>query len=487
MVLLTLDSHYFFIGILQWFWKWFPGNEVDKGCRFIRRLMAHILTHSCACHPYGLKKDENNEGGDDDMEPLVNWDASQWQGLRDSFELLRTLMLRKDATINYLGKDQLLPDGEDVDEEREQTSLFTKSFRLIMDQIEIHRIISPIRNALEVQTRKMGKKSIGKKRLTEVWNEMRSLDDKSIVKEALLNLFELVESGKGDDSEEEGKPKRKIPTDLPKLKSLSDLKLILQDPPFDLCKLQISVERILHRFNQIVTGGEDCALIKARYTIPEGSSLYHTLESSHAARVAESSARRSKLEREVEGSALEDLRRRSADLKSSERHGEDPLKKPCAWPNGHALRPRRVTMTTRKKTKQFGVIFNAAPRNEKMPSANDVPNLPLWKNLKKRRRKKKRLLPNSARYPSVSHVVPKRGIFHQTRVFLIVEERWSSAVRGPSKKSLPSRKASRSMAWVDGPLSRKNTVPFCTIENPCRSKIVGAPWSRMKKRKLESW
>ena len=285
--------------------------------------MAHILTHSCAAHPYGLKSDEVVRHHHD-LEPLVKWDASQWQGLRESFYLLRNLMLRKDAVINYLQEDDVLPDGGEVDGERRNSSLFKKSFRLLMDQIAIHRILSPIRNALEVQTRKTGKESIGKKKLKEVWADIRSLDDKSIVKEALLDLFDLTEES--DEGEEEGeKRSTKKNSDLPKLKSLSELAMILQFPPFDLCRFQNRVEHLLHQFNQIVSGGEDCALIRARYTIPIGSALYQTLEPSLSARVAILSARRRKDNQEIDKASLEDLRRGRAALKSIGRHGNDPL------------------------------------------------------------------------------------------------------------------------------------------------------------------
>ena len=147
--------------------------------------MAHILTHSCACHPYGVNKPSDNGEDEDedsanDLEPLVQWDASQWQGFRDSFDLLRKLMLRRDALINYVHANDVLAEGGNVETVREQAPLFRKNFPLLMDQIDVHRILAPIRNALEAQTRKTGKQSIGKKKLKEVWAEIRSLDDKSV-------------------------------------------------------------------------------------------------------------------------------------------------------------------------------------------------------------------------------------------------------------------------------------------------------------------
>lgn len=302
--------------------------------------MAHILTHSCARQPYGVTKPSggNKNGGDndqdanndDDLEPLVQWDASQWQGFRDSFDLLRTLMLRRDALINYVHAQDVLDNGGEVAKDREQSPLFAKTFPLLMDQIDLHRILAPIRNALEGQTRKTSRQSIGKKKLQQVWTDIRRLENDSSVKEALLALFDLSDDDTDDETEEPNEKQRvkrykKLPSAAPGLKSLSELARILQNLPFDLVRFQNGVERSLHKCNFLVTGGQDCALFQARYSIPKDSALYQTLQPPLVARMAEMSARRRKEAKEVEESNLEELRQRSAALKSSKRHGDDPL------------------------------------------------------------------------------------------------------------------------------------------------------------------
>jgi len=296
--------------LLQWFWHHFPGRNIDKGRRFTRRLMAHILMNTCTAHPYGVSTESGNEDGTShnsvDPEPLVKWNSDQWTGLLDSINYLQTLVIRKDAKINYSCPSDVAADAGVVNSEVATASWFTKKFKLLDDQITIHQMLSPIRNALEMQARKTGNDKIMKKGLDRVCQQVGSLSDDTNAKEALLTLFDQKEDGS-----------------LSLKTSLSDLKKAIDDPPFDLCFFQSSVENCMHRLNLFLSDNKDCVLIQARYTIPKASELYRTLNPSVESRVAIASARRRKNVLGLEKAKLNELRRGRAALTSG--HGDDPL------------------------------------------------------------------------------------------------------------------------------------------------------------------
>ena len=273
--------------------------------------MAHILTHACGSNPYRFQQKEQEE--EEQMEPLVRWDESQWVGLADSFRLLRSLMLRRDADINYLGPDDALPDAQTIDKDRAESPLFKKKLKTFMDIIELQRILAPIRYALELQTRKITPaEKIRKRNLITLWDTICKLDSDSAVKEALLPFFEIDKNPTPDDAKQ-----------LPGLRSLTEIASILQAPPFDLGYIQNAVENLMHRFNQVISGNHDCALIQARYAIPEDSTLAQTLSPRMDKRVAAYSARKHKLAARLEKQKLDELRRGRAALNAG--HGEDPL------------------------------------------------------------------------------------------------------------------------------------------------------------------
>lgn len=270
--------------------------------------MAHILTHTCTAHPHGVNDDYNSG----DLEPLVKWDESQWDesGLLGSFRLLRSLVIRQDAKINYTDKSDIENNAGDLNSEIANAPWFEKKFKLMEEQISIHTILSPIRNALEMQVRRTGKDSIGKKKLDKVCHDVGNLPEDSHVKEALLTLFETHDDDNGD------KPRLV-------LKGLSELNDLLNGPPFDLVHFQSAVENLIHRINQYLTNGRDCALIQARYTIPKESALYRTLQPRLDVRVATFSAHHRKNAISLERAKLNELRRGREALKSG--HGDDPL------------------------------------------------------------------------------------------------------------------------------------------------------------------
>lgn len=133
--------------------------------------MAHILTFVCALHPYGQDSDEEvEEEGHEGMECLVKWDAQKWSDLRESFEFLRTLLLRQDAELNYNHESDVIDDGANVVSERANSRVFTHKYPILMNLISIHETLAPIRLGLEAQIqRSEGKKAISKRRLEEVW------------------------------------------------------------------------------------------------------------------------------------------------------------------------------------------------------------------------------------------------------------------------------------------------------------------------------
>eukprot|EP00977_Amphora_coffeiformis_P003584 scaffold701_cov158-Amphora_coffeaeformis.AAC.12 len=285
-------------------------RNIDKGRRFTRRLMAHILMNTCTSNPYGVSADDETEDGDDhkpvDPEPLVKWNVDQWTGLLDSINYLRSLVIRKDAKINYSCPSDVGTDAGLVNSDVAAAPWFTKKFKLLEDQITIHRILAPIRDALEMQARKTGNDKIMKKGLDNVCLQVARLREDMNAKEALLTLFDRDEDGS-----------------LTLKTSLSDLKRALDAPPFDLCFFQSSMENCMHRMNLFLSDRKDCALIQARYTIPKASELYRTLNPSIDARVAEASARRRQNVVAMEKAKLDELRRGRAALKSG--HGDDPL------------------------------------------------------------------------------------------------------------------------------------------------------------------
>lgn len=79
----------------------------------------------------------------------------------------------------------------------------------------------------------------------------------------------------------------------------------------------------MHRFNKIVSGHQDCALIEARYAIPKDSTLFNTLSKNLDHRVALFSARRRKGTAVMEKEDLRALRRGREALNAG--HGDDPI------------------------------------------------------------------------------------------------------------------------------------------------------------------
>lgn len=134
--------------------------------------MAHILTYTCASHPYGpdSEEDDEEEAPVEEMESLVKWNEDQWSGLRQSFSFLRSLLLREDAQLNYLSESDVTQEAANVDEEVANSALFKKKYTLLLDLITIHETLAPIRVGLEAQINKVGgRKSISKRKLEQVW------------------------------------------------------------------------------------------------------------------------------------------------------------------------------------------------------------------------------------------------------------------------------------------------------------------------------
>lgn len=159
------------ITILQYFWKLFPGREIEHGRRYIRKMMAEILSSCCASDPYGKPADEESDLEDeavDEVDYLYKWNADRWEELRGWMTLLRRLLLREDAEINYMNASDVTEDAGQLVTERANSNLFTKKYKLVMRFIDLHVVLAPIRFALESQVKDMGKQRIRKTALTKV-------------------------------------------------------------------------------------------------------------------------------------------------------------------------------------------------------------------------------------------------------------------------------------------------------------------------------
>ena len=312
--------------------------------------MAHVLVHTCTSHPYEIEPEEDTEEESDDQpEPLLTWTVEQWSGVLESFECLRKVLIRKDAKMNYIRPSDVGKNAGTVDSELATAPWFKKKFKVMEEQITIHRILAPIREALEAQVRRTGKeKAIKKKDLDDVRHQIDSLGEESAVKEALLTLFHRQEDDSGNK--------------FLHLKGLNELRDVLADLPFNLCHFQYSVESCMHRLNQFLAKGKDCALIQARYTIPKASELHRTLAPNIDARVAASSARRRQNANALEKAKLNELRRGRAALKTG--HGDDPLDAAVEAAQGakpsadqeDGERPRESDKNKRKRVPRLTIV-----------------------------------------------------------------------------------------------------------------------------------
>jgi hypothetical protein len=159
--------------IQQYFWKLFPGRDIEHGRRYIRKMMAELLSSCCSSEPYGKPADEDSDNEDEEEAAaegnfLYKWDAARWAETRQSMKVLRELLLREDAELNYLNASDVPEDADKLVTERANSNLITKKYKLVMRFISIHEIMAPIREALESQVKVMGKKRIGKKNLKKV-------------------------------------------------------------------------------------------------------------------------------------------------------------------------------------------------------------------------------------------------------------------------------------------------------------------------------
>ena len=270
--------------------------------------MAYILTLSCSKHPYGLKDEEMEEEPDPEIVPLMQWSPDHWKKLQLYIKDLRRLMLRKDADLNYLDPEDVIEDASVIANERAKSEILNRKYKLLMNQVTIHSVLSPVRHAIESQIDgQKEKKRLSRKELDAVWLTITTLPD-GVAKDALRSLFQ-------EGPREEGKP--------PNLNTIPVLKQALHGQPFDLVGFQNMMEQYMHQLNQMISGNHDCVLMEARYTIPKDSELYQTLAPPPAARVAQLSARRRQHTISLESRQLDELRRGRADLNKN--HGEDPL------------------------------------------------------------------------------------------------------------------------------------------------------------------
>jgi hypothetical protein len=304
----------------QWFWGHFPGQHITKGRRYIRFYMAYILHVVCTEHPYGMLEQEA-ESQDESvgrLEELVKWNSDQWSEIQKDLTTLRSLILRKDATLNYLDPEDVLEDGETVDIERATSPVIKEKFDLILEQITIHMALAPVRYGLESQVRDhiKEKAKISRRDLDTVWARASSLPANHRAREAIFSLFQK------ESRDKSGKP--------PHLMGLLHLKQSLHEAPFDLVRFQNDMERLMHRLNELISGHQDCALIQARYAIPQDSELFRILAPSHRRKV------RSVMDQEH----IDELRRGRTALNTG--HGDDPLDAAVAAAQGARRSPGRA-------------------------------------------------------------------------------------------------------------------------------------------------
>ena len=101
-----------------------------------------------ACGRPPLDNDEN-DGIQKRFPALYSLDREGWLNLESDLTKVRSLLLRKDATVNYSNERDGLNDASQVDLEISKSEEFGVKFDKIVRLIQINKAIAPFRKALE--------------------------------------------------------------------------------------------------------------------------------------------------------------------------------------------------------------------------------------------------------------------------------------------------------------------------------------------------